>query len=123
MNEPEFTRKVKEHLNFGSARLSPEVFAGLEAARKRAMEAYEPAHAHAHALHWAGGHGTHGRAHRIRRWVPVAMLLAALAGGLYWQQEMLQEEDVDAALLGGELPVNAYLDHGFQAWIERSSQR
>jgi hypothetical protein len=123
MNEREFTTKIKESLNYGSARLRPEVFKGLEAARKRAMDAYEPAHAH--AFHWAGAHGgrTQARPHQARRWVSLAMLLVLLAGMVYWQQEIFQEEDVDAALLSGDLPVDAYLDHGFQAWLDRSSQR
>lgn len=122
MNEHEFGTKIKGHLNYGAGQLSPHVFKGLEAARKRAMEAYQPAHAH--ALEWAGAGGhIHRKPHHPLRWLSVAMLLAALAGGIYWQQEMSQEEDVDAALLSGDLPVDAYLDHGFQAWLERSSQR
>jgi len=126
MNEREFTTKVKEYLNYSSSRLSPEVFSGLEAARKRALENFSPAHAE--ELEWAGAHGTvahtHGKSHHFggRRWLALAVLLAALAGGIYWQQEMNQDDDIDAALLGGELPVNAYIDHGFQTWLERSSQ-
>lgn len=127
MNEREFANKIKENLNFGSSRLSPSVFSGLEAARKRAVDAY--AHAHEETFQWAGAHGTtsrmHGRPHHFgkRRWLSLGLLLAALAIGIYWQQEMNQEDDIDAALLGGDLPVNAYLDHGFQAWLERSAQR
>lgn len=123
MNEREFTTRIKENLNFGLGRMDATASRRLEAARQRALEAYEPAHAH--ALHWAGNHGgrTHGRHLPLRRWLPIAMLLAALGGALYWQQIMTEEEDVDAALLSDDLPVNAYLDHGFHEWLDRSSQR
>jgi hypothetical protein len=123
MNEREFATKVKENLNFGLGRIDAKIAMGLEAARKQALEAYEPAHAH--AMQWAGGHGgrAHGKHHPMRRWLSLAMLLVALGGALYWQQTMQDEEEVDAALLGDDLPVDAYLDHGFQEWLDRSSQR
>lgn len=123
MNEREFTTRIKENLNFGLGRLDAKVSKGLEAARQRALQAYEPAHAH--AFHWASDHGgrTHGRHHPMRRWLSLAMLLAALGGALYWQQAMMEEEEVDAALLSDDLPVNAYLDHGFHEWLDRSLQR
>lgn len=121
MNEHEFGTRIKEHLNYGAGQLRPDIFKHLEAARQRAMAAYQPAQAP--ALQWAGAGGpTHRRPHHPWRWLSVAMLLAALAGGIYWHQQTSQEEDVDAALLSGDLPVDAYLDHGFQAWLERSSQ-
>lgn len=123
MNESEFARKIREHLNFGARRLDRDVAVGLETARRRALEQMPMEHAHAWAT--AGGRGTHGgHGHPLRRWLPLAMLLVVLGGVLYWQQmQMQQDEDIDAALLADDLPVDAYLDHGFHAWLERSSQR
>jgi hypothetical protein len=52
------------------------------------------------------------------------MLLLALAGVWYWQTAtQQQDEDVDAALLAGDLPVNAYVDHDFHSWLDQSAQR
>jgi hypothetical protein len=122
MNEHEFGRKIREHLNYGSGHLRPDLLRSLEAARGRALAAFQPAHEH--ALEFAGaGVRVRRHPHHPLRWLSLALLLAALAGGIYWQQEMSQDQDVDAALLSGDLPVDAYLDHGFQAWLERSSQR
>jgi hypothetical protein len=124
MNEREFATKIKEHLNFGTNRLDAHVSKRLRAARERALDAFQPEHAH--AFHWAGAHGghsTHKRHPALRRWLPLAILLAALGGAVYWQQTMLDDDDVDAALLGDDLPLNAYLDHGFSEWLDRSSQR
>jgi len=30
--------------------------------------------------------------------------------------------DIDASLLTSELPINAYLDSDFEAWVKRTSQ-
>ena len=123
MNEREFATKIKENLNFGLGRLDADISQRLETARKQALEAFVPTPAH--AMQWAGGHGgrTHGKHHPMR-WLSLVMLLAALGGVYYWQLVTQQEDDdVDAALLGDDLPVKAYLDHGFQEWLDRSSQR
>lgn len=125
MNETELGRKIREHLNFGSQQLSREVFMALEAARHRALASLEQEHAHAPAWQWAGAaRSSGGRGSGLRRWLPLMMLLALLGAGLYWQQTLMpQEEDVDSALLADDLPLDAYLDHGFHAWLERSSQQ
>jgi hypothetical protein len=33
-----------------------------------------------------------------------------------------EAEEIDSALLTSELPINAYLDQGFDAWLKRSSE-
>ena len=40
----------------------------------------------------------------------------------YWQTNQQQHdiEETDAAILSSELPIEAYLDRGFQAWLKRS---
>ncbi len=38
-------------------------------------------------------------------------------------QKAAEFEEIDSALLADDLPINAYLDKGFQAWLsEQSSQ-
>jgi hypothetical protein len=125
MNESELGRRIRDHLNLGLRHLDREVLRRLEDARRSALGALEAQPAHAPAWQWAGGpHGGGGGQTVVRRWLWLAMFVALLGGALYWQQQMtLQEEDVDAALLADELPLDAYLDHGFQAWLERASQR
>lgn len=50
-------------------------------------------------------------------------LLIGAAGALYVNDKMQDDETeaIDSALLSDELPVNAYLDAGFQAWVDSSS--
>jgi hypothetical protein len=54
--------------------------------------------------------------------------LLALVGGLagiyqYEQQERIADlAEIDAAVLSDELPLSAYLDHGFNAYLTQSEQ-
>ncbi len=53
---------------------------------------------------------------------PMFALVAALIGVAYWedQQRIADTADIDAAMLSDELPLNAYLDHGFNAYLSRT---
>jgi hypothetical protein len=47
------------------------------------------------------------------------------AGGIgYWHQRMLAQPgrsaEIDAGLLTDDLPIGAYLDKNFTAWLKRS---
>lgn len=50
-------------------------------------------------------------------------LIVGLVGIAYWNstQRGVDIEEIDAALLTSELPIDAYLDKGFDAWLKRSS--
>jgi hypothetical protein len=47
-----------------------------------------------------------------------------MLGATYWQIAIQGNDnaEIDASLLSGELPIDAYLDSGFEAWLKRSSQ-
>jgi hypothetical protein len=57
-----------------------------------------------------------------RNLVAVAALVLALVGVAYWQVSAPVNDiaDIDTNLLTDELPVNAYLDKGFDSWLKRS---
>lgn len=56
--------------------------------------------------------------------VPILALVIGLGGVYEYEQEqrLAAMADVDAAMLADELPLTAYLDHGFNAYVE-SQQR
>ena len=58
-----------------------------------------------------------------RSLVAALALIVGAMGTYYWNAfEQAQEyEEIDSALLADELPPSAYLDRGFQAWLERAS--
>ena len=74
----------------------------------------------------AAGTGTVGnRGFRAstRYWVGILVVLVALFGFQQWQayQQLRDIEDTDAAILSSDLPIDAYLDRGFQNWLKHVS--
>ncbi|KAB0630750.1 DUF3619 family protein, partial [Burkholderia territorii] len=61
-------------------------------------------------------------ARRLLRAWPLALLLAGLVGIAYWEdmQRTAELADIDAAMLSDDLPLNAYLDHGFNAYLSHA---
>jgi hypothetical protein len=63
-----------------------------------------------------GGRGLWASA---RLWLGIALMVAAVFGYHQWDayQQMMEIEETDAALLSSDLPIDAYLDRGFQNWL------
>jgi hypothetical protein len=127
MNEKQqmqFANKVRHILNQGinqGTSVRSDLARRLKQARERAIERQRPEPAP--ALAWAdnvvgrvGGWG--GLALRVL--LPLAMLLASAAAIYTWQQNQRDAEvaDIDAQLLTDDLPIDAYLDRGFQNWLK-----
>ncbi|BAN23593.1 DUF3619 family protein [Caballeronia insecticola] len=53
---------------------------------------------------------------------PLAALAIGLAGIAYWEDQQRKAElaDIDAAMMSDSLPIDAYLDHGFNAYLTRN---
>lgn len=133
MNESQFARTIKDALNAGLG-LSPEVSARLKVARERALER-QRAPARGVALAGAGRAGSLlGSPNQFvtRILLPAAILVAAAIGLQQWQdaqratgalwQQVAEIEEIDSGLLTGDLPIKAYLDEDFQAWLKRSAE-
>jgi hypothetical protein len=122
MNEMQFGNKLRQALNRGLTGVAPDTVARLGAARERALARQRtelsPALAWAdNVLGRVGGWG--GVAWRIV--LPAAMLSIGLAVVQYWQQNqrIAEIEEIDAQLLSDDLPIDAYLDRGFQNWLKQ----
>ena len=133
MNELHLARRVKDTLDSG-LKLSPELAARLGVARERALDRHRVV-AEELALAGPGRLGARlGSPNQLltRILLPAAFLVAAAVGLQQWQdfqraarvaaQEAAEIEETDAGLLTGELPIKAYLDEDFQAWLKRSSE-
>lgn len=128
MNDHEFGDKIKQHLNYGMGRLEARVNKRLKLAREHALEAFTAQAVTGSTYAFAGhqGQAQQQRHHSfaMRKWLPFVMLALALAGVVYWQQQTTnRDDDIDAALLASDLPLNAYIDHDFHPWLDRSSPR
>ena len=59
-----------------------------------------------------------------RHWIALSLLVVVLAGVAYWKRPMPTNDlaEIDTGLLTDELPINAYLDKGFDSWLKRPSR-
>lgn len=120
--ETEFGYKLRQVLNHGTENFDRDIAKRLHAARQEAL-----AHQHVavRGLQLAGiSHIFADAVLGHSRAILAALALFAGASGSYlWHQfeQAAENEEVDSALLSDELPPAAYLDHGFRAWLERSS--
>ena len=122
MNEREFGHKIKHQLD-RALDLEPATRNRLKAAREQALARQrltEPVF----ALAWADAivgrlSGNPASASIV---LGGAALILALFGVQYWQRAPTVEEieEIDAALLTSDLPINAYLDKSFDTWLKRS---
>lgn len=121
--ETEFGYKVRQVLNHGTENLGLGSVKRLQAARQAALEHQRVP---ARGLQMAGvGHFFTDTVLGHSRIVLAVLALAIGASGSYvWQQYEQASEyaEIDSALLADDLPPAAYLDRGFRAWLERSSQ-
>jgi len=130
MNQPEqqLARKIVRHLDAGLSRLDADTAAKLLAARKVALARYQEQRAPAGIWVRAGNAAarlTERPAHGLRYVIGAAALTLALVGLTYWHSGRSQAPEVaeiDAGILTDELPINAYLDKGFDSWLKRSSR-
>jgi Protein of unknown function (DUF3619) len=112
--------QLRQLLNQG-IRVRPEIAQRLELAREQALARQRPERAA--LLAWAdnvvGDVGWGGLALRVL--LPLAVLVGSGATIYTWQQNQRQAEmeELDSQLLTDDLPIDAYLDRGFQSWLKK----
>lgn len=124
MNEREFARKITTHLDRGADALAEATLRRLRAGRELAMARYAELGHYAAVPAWVGAGSGYRALRGYQFWIPVVVLLLALAGVVWWQvpRQTNDSADLDAALLAGDLPLDAYINHDFDKWVARSSQ-
>jgi len=128
--ESEFARNIARHLDQAAAGIRPGTLYRLKQARAAAMANLAPAASATGELAAAGvGSVSDGPSYfrsAAVRWLGVA-LFVAVAGFAYQQWHSMQQvyefEDLDLHLLASDLPIDAYLDRGFQNWLRTGFER
>ena len=125
MNEQQIAYRIRQHLNRGLD-LDPDKLARLKGARERAL-AGQPFESRIALRAWAGNAlGRSGSPSSLLRrlLLPMAVLILGLVAINHWRDSQLtaEIEEIDAAVLTGDLPLDAYLDKGFDAWLKRPLQ-
>ena len=125
MNEHQqhqFGNRVRQILNGGS--LDPQVERRLQETRDLALSRQRRARAPALALadNVLGRFGgwTAGLLYTV---LSLALLAGGVAAIYSWQQtqRIAELEEIDSQLLTDDLPIDAYLDRGFQNWLKKRS--
>lgn len=121
MNEPQFASRIRHYLNQGT-QLDAATAQKLRTARELALSRQRPEPAPLVRLAdnvLGNGWGWVGLSARVV--LPVLALAAAGVGIYRWQesQRLAQVVEIDSQLLTDELPIDAYLDRGFQNWLKK----
>ncbi len=118
-DEKLFAYKVRQHLEHGADNLDAITLNKLMVARQKALSRHGVA---VTGLTLAGiGHMvTHVVLPQARTLMALLALAIGVTGTYYWNnfEEAAENEEIDSALLADDLPINAYLDHGFLSWLE-----
>jgi Protein of unknown function (DUF3619) len=128
MNEQDFVRSVRRHLDAGLDAVTPAVLYRLRAAREAALARAEKGPAARDATAATSVLRPQGQMFTRRLLAPVGAVLV-IAGVLFWQQYQqhggpsrpVDYADVDTEVLTDDLPVVAYLDPGFEIWLYHHS--
>ncbi|MEO6566467.1 MAG: DUF3619 family protein [Casimicrobiaceae bacterium] len=125
----EFAKKIKTYLDAGAAEIKSGTAYRLQLARAAALASLAPgaprqAPQTALAGAFAGGGGSSGSCSLWksgRLWFGILMIAAVGVAYQQWQvvQQTREIEELDAQILTSDLPIDAYLDRGFQTWLTR----
>jgi hypothetical protein len=128
LTDEKLAAKIASLLDQGTRDIAPQTAAKLLTARKEALAHFQEKPAHAWAPQWASsgilGRITEPFSHNLRAGFVVLALLVSLLGVVAWQTMNSQGSEIaeiDENLLTDELPINAYLDKGFESWLKRHS--
>ena len=120
MNENDFNSKFAGYLKRGEERVGEINEIKLKSARLRAMEAYrEPVSLL--GLVTIPGPSTTLKYSFIQR--PLLLLPVVILIGVLASANLVQGDpgELDAQLLTGELPIEAFLDKDFSSWLDEAS--
>jgi hypothetical protein len=125
MNEQFFAFKIRQHLNRGLHELRPETAARLAAARQGAL-AHQRQVASQSVLACVGSFAQHHLDNlRLKQGITAIALLLCVVCSAFWiaDQRVTELGAIDSALLADELPISAFTDKGFDAWLKRASSQ
>jgi hypothetical protein len=124
-HEHETAQKIARVLDRSTRDMGGETVAKLAAAREQALAGFRTAPDW--KLAWAGSWSSQQGerpATGLRYALPIALLVMGLFSIVYWHSGNGQSNelaDLDVRLLTDDLPIDAYLDKGFDSWLSRQS--
>ena len=115
--------QIRQALDQGTNGLDPKLAARLREMRGKALERQKRSAAQL-SLAGLGGIDAPLLWGCARSAIAILALMMGMAGTYYWNKVQDAEDyaEIDSELLADDLPVAAYTDKGFAAWVERSAQ-
>ena len=117
--QQQFGRRVAHLLSEGSAQLDNAVLARLRQGRQQAVAARR----RGALVDWLAAPRSWQLLPALRPALTAALVLAVFLAGDYVNSErtLARQGEVETALLADDLPIDAYLDQGFRAWLQSDS--
>jgi hypothetical protein len=137
INDKDFAKKITTYLDRSSTQLKAGTAYKLQLARAKALERLTQTGTATNltlaGAQGSGGSGSASHAHfgggqrwRTSRvlWVGIALIIVSGVWFQQWQatQQAADIAETDAAILSSDLPIDAYLDRGFQNWLKLGSE-
>ena len=126
--DDEFAKKLTTYLDRGASDLKAGTAYRLQQIRADVMarlaDPSRVTHLRTATASASGGSRTFGGDRpfyaQLRFWLGILMIAAGAYGYQQWQayQQVKEFEEPDAQILSSDLPIDAYLDRGFQNWIK-----
>jgi hypothetical protein len=127
-DDRDFANKITTYLDRGAAELKAGTAYKLQLARQAALARLTDPKRQTRAQWALAGAGTGtvgggGFRFGARLGLAVLLVVGAVVGYQQWQayQQLRDIEETDAAILSSDLPIDAYLDRGFQNWLKHVS--
>jgi len=129
IDERDFAKKITTYLDRGTEELKAGTAYRLQLARQGALARLADPQREARSQLALAGAGPGKVGGDSRSWLGIGVVLGilvalgALLGYQQWQgyQQLRDIEETDAAILSSDLPIDAYLDRGFQNWLKHVS--
>ncbi|MFT3847810.1 MAG: DUF3619 family protein [Propionivibrio sp.] len=124
MNEQHFADKVRQHLNRGLHQLPTPTMDRLATARAAALAAQKQA-VNQTILATVGSFVQHHFENlRIRQMLVTLALAGCVVSSAFWLSDahIAEQGEIDSQLLADDLPIGAFTDKGFAAWLNPASQ-
>jgi len=121
MNEDDLARRIVGQLDRSLDELPASATQKLQGARMAALARYraDPTSGRSRAFTLPGWNS--GRGLTLRLALPLAIVIASITGLLFWQMSPSHDDELDTGLFAGELPIHAYIDPGFDTWLQHTS--
>lgn len=125
IDEEKVAHRLRQHLNAGTQQLDARVIDRLATSRQSAVAHHVTAHRNVTQANSISSLVA------VSPWARLALMVTAvtalgigITSTYYWNvsAEIHENAAIDSALLADDVPPNAYIDPGFQKWLERTSR-